>query len=1008
MVESCDGVDNDCDDLVDDGLLTTFFADGDGDGYGVDASGVEGCVAPEGFVALAGDCADDDSAVHPDAAELCNGADDDCDGSVDEDGASVWYADADGDGTGDAASATEGCAQPAGSVADGSDCDDGNAAVHPDATERCNGYDDDCDGVVDPPGSDGSDIWHADADGDGFGDASSTTVACDAPEGFVADDADCDDADGGTYPGVPEYCNDKDDDCDGNIDPDSSVDGTVWYADSDGDGYGDAGSTYVSCASPLGYMGDASDCDDTRSTVHPGAIETCNDTDDDCDGVTDPNTSSGAPLWYDDADGDGFGDAAAPSSACDAPVGTVADATDCNDTDADIAPGADEYCNAIDDDCDGVMDPDTSIDADDWYADVDNDGYGDPTNVTAACSLPVGYLADDNDCDDTTGLINPSAAESCNGGDDDCDGVVDPDTSIDASTWYVDADSDGFGFDPSTTLSCTLPAGYAAVGGDCNDRAATINPSVSEVCDAVDNDCDGSTDESSATDASTWYRDADADGYGSAATTVRACTTAPVGYVADATDCADSSALAYPGSHNTELPGDSIDTDCDGLDECTDPTCDGWPDLIIAAQYDGDYITDSYLYTGNGSTFSSTSRTTLATYGAYDTDVTDLDNDGYPDILLTNYYNGTTRNINSYIYWGSSAGFSASDRTSLPTAGATSAVVDDFDNDGYTDIAFANHHNDTTYAGNSYVYWGSAAGYSTSDRTSLPTLGAYRVMTADFDEDGYGDLLYCNFYSGTSYTTNSYLYWGSAAGFSSTDRSDLGTIGAYDAETGDVNGDGWLDIVFADYTDGTNYAINSYVYYGSAAGFSSAYRTALPTAGTLGAAVADLDADGYDDVVYGGYYGGAWTTTANTVIYWGSSLGLSASVYDSIATARGVRDPVVGDLDSDGWPDLVLPRQYDGTSYSVNSFVYWGSAAGYTASDRTLLPTLGVVAASVGDLDSDGYPEIAFSDYYNGSTYTVNSYVYWGSAAGYSTTDRTGVTGNGALAPINMAGATDW
>ena len=1006
--ELCDGLDNNCDTAVDEGLLSTFFADVDGDSFGDAASEVEQCAASQGWVADDSDCDDLNSEIYPGAPEACNEADDNCDGTVDENGLTLWFVDADGDGAGDPEVSSVDCAPPEGYVEEGTDCDDADFDVHPGATEACNGHDDDCDGFVDPPDASGALIWYADLDGDTYGDSVVTTIACAAPPGFVADASDCDDGNAVVHPGAPEICNAADDDCDGVIDPDSSVDAGAWYADTDGDGFGDPEVSLVSCVARASYGVDGTDCDDAAASVFPGAIEWCNDVDDDCDGVVDPATSSDASTWYVDADEDGFGDAGASGVACDAPAGSLADATDCDDGDADVNSLADEVCNGVDDDCDADIDPDSSVDAAQWYADVDNDGYGDALVVVAACSAPTGFIADDNDCDDTTVLVNPSVDEVCNGGDDDCDGVVDPDTSVDALTWYFDADSDGYGFDPATVEACTVPFGYASVGADCNDRSSPINPGATEVCDAIDNNCDGVVDETTSADAEVWYRDADADGYGDAATTTPACDSPPAGYVADATDCADGQALAYPDSHNTELPGDGIDTDCDGVDVCTDPTCDGWPDLVVGNHYDGDYSTDSYLFAGNGTTFSSTSRTSLATYGTYDADVSDIDNDGYPDILLANYYNGTTRQINSYVYWGSSSGFSATDRLSLPTVGALSAVVNDFDNDGYNDIAFANHHNDSTYVVNSYVYWGSASGWSTSDRTSLPTLGALTVLTDDFDEDGYDDLLYCNYYSGSTTTTSSYLYWGSSAGFATTDRTDLGTIGCRDTDVGDVNGDGWKDIVFSNYTDGTYYTVNSYVYYGSAAGYSAAYRTALPTAGTLGAAVADLDLDGFDDVVFGGYFGGAWTTTANSIIYWGSSLGMSSSVYDSIVTTRGIREPAVGDLDSDGWPDLVLARQYDGSAWSTNSSVYWGSATGYSSSDRTLLATVGAVAASVGDLDGDGYPEIAFSDYYNGSSYAATSYVYWGSAAGYSSTDRTGISSSGALPPIVMAGGTEW
>src|SRR6185436_20775339 len=155
----------------------------------------------------------------------------------DGDCSNAFYADEDGDGHGATVSTQSGCVAPPGFETTHDDCDDASAAVHPNAAERCNEIDDDCDGSVDVDAVDG-DTWYADLDGDGHGDPSATTTACSMPLGYTATADDCDDAEAEVHGGAAEVCNDLDDDCDGFIDLDA-IDAPLWYADEDGDGYGD-------------------------------------------------------------------------------------------------------------------------------------------------------------------------------------------------------------------------------------------------------------------------------------------------------------------------------------------------------------------------------------------------------------------------------------------------------------------------------------------------------------------------------------------------------------------------------------------------------------------------------------------------------------------------------------------------------------------------------------------------------------------------------------------------
>ena len=174
----------------------------------------------DGFTEEQGDCADDDPSRAPDLPELCNGADDDCNGIVDDElDWTAWYRDVDGDGFGDESTEELHCTPPEGLVEVAGDCDDGDDKVFPGAEEACNEADDDCDDDVD----EGLETWKAfeDADGDGYGsDAAVAVEVCETPPGYSERDDDCDDSNEWTYPGAPDSCADGvDSDCNGAVAP---------------------------------------------------------------------------------------------------------------------------------------------------------------------------------------------------------------------------------------------------------------------------------------------------------------------------------------------------------------------------------------------------------------------------------------------------------------------------------------------------------------------------------------------------------------------------------------------------------------------------------------------------------------------------------------------------------------------------------------------------------------------------------------------------------------------
>jgi hypothetical protein len=181
-----------------------------------------------------------------------------------------------------------------------------------------------------------------------------------------------------------------------------------------------------------------------------------------------------------------------PGEVFDADGDGVLEGDDCDDNDGAVYPGAPEVCDDVDQDCDGNVD-EAALDAPTWYADEDEDAFGDPGAPFDACDQPLGFVADDRDCDDQDAAANPSSLEYCDQIDNDCDTFVDEDAA-DALEWYLDADGDGYGID-ATEPACDLPPGFADNADDCDDANSATNPGAQEVCgDGIDNDCSGSGD----------------------------------------------------------------------------------------------------------------------------------------------------------------------------------------------------------------------------------------------------------------------------------------------------------------------------------------------------------------------------------------------------------------------------------------------------------------------------------------------------------------------------------
>jgi hypothetical protein len=421
-----DEVDNDCDGMIDE---TLWYRDYDLDNYGHPSITIESDTWPQYYTNNNGDCNDEVDTIFPGQVELYDGVDNDCNGLIDE--GYMWYQDDDSDGFGNPDVSLFTQTPPAGYVEDNTDFDDTDVTIYPGAPELTDGKDNNGNGLID----------EHDYDGDGFYGSSTGGPDCEDNNEFV-------------NPNAIERFDFRDNDCDG------LVDETPWYRDSDDDGYGNSLESIEAESKRTGYVFNQYDCDDSDATINLYALEILDNKDNDCDGHIDEGY-----RWYEDADGDGFGNHLVVQYSLNQPTGYVKDNTDFDDTDHTLYPGAPEIHDGKDNDGNGIIDD----------VDVDGDGF---------------YKAyfGGTDCDDFNALINPLAQEDEDGVDNNCNGL------IDEKIWYADIDFDGFGDPYNTIIAESQPFDYISDNTDCDDLNPFVNIAMEEIVDNIDNNCDGLID----------------------------------------------------------------------------------------------------------------------------------------------------------------------------------------------------------------------------------------------------------------------------------------------------------------------------------------------------------------------------------------------------------------------------------------------------------------------------------------------------------------------------------
>jgi hypothetical protein len=460
---------------------------------------------------------------------------------------SSYYADTDNDGYG-AGPAILSCTQPPNTSTNNTDCNDTNAAIKPGATELCNGVDDNCDNIVD------------------------NIITCPQPSGLLTSNISYNSA---TISWTSLPCAVR-------------YEYRYRYLISPGmySGYTSWFSTVPNTANLTGL---------TSATTYQWVVRAICSNNNTSAAIVSSFTTCTPFVYYVDADGDGYGTTTTGlSCSLTPPAGLSSNNQDCNDAIASIHPGAPELCNGIDDNCDNVVENVTVCPAPSGLV-TTNISYNSATISWASvpCAIKYeyryrylispgvysSYTAWFPVFTNTVNLTGLSPAttyqwivRSICSNNITSTAVPSSFTTCVPVIYYADTDGDGFG-NPATSIqgcSATPPAGYQTNSTDCNDGVTSIHPGAPELCDGIDNDCDGLI---AGDEGTTYYQDSDGDGFGNPAMTALSCTTAPLGYVSGATDCNDNLANTYPGA--TELC-DGVDNNCDNIVDnvstCPKPT----------------------------------------------------------------------------------------------------------------------------------------------------------------------------------------------------------------------------------------------------------------------------------------------------------------------------------------------------------------------------------------------------------------------------------------------------
>jgi len=407
-----------------------------------------------------------------------------------------------------------------------------------------------------------------------------------------------------------------------------------------------------------------------------------------------------------------------------------------------------------------------------------------------------------------------------------------------------------------------------------------------------------------------------------------------------------------------------------------DWNADGWPDPAVAIERTHEqYETMSAVYWRALEGLSPSRRTLFPSSGARDVASGDFTGDGIEDLLIVNGIRGRLRgDIPSLLYWGGGRSGFRSDRVlRLPTVGAYESSATDLNEDGYVDlIIVCAYEDDAEGDRGAMIFWGTPSGPDIARPAYLPTHGAISSSVADLSRDGDPDLVFSEFRTG-----DVKIFWGGPPGYEHAPATAPHRDPRFHL-IADLNGDGWLDIFVPDVQQKT-----SLLYWGGPKGFHPDRVAVISGFGTTAAEAADLDGGSWLDLILCSFWDpDTRNYHVPSLILWGGPHGYDPSRRSELE-AWGCHDVAVADLNKDGSLDIAFSNYHAGSTRHVKSFIYWGGRHGYRSHWRTGLPNGSAAGLQIGDFNEDGWLDITFSNHMRADDHRAHSRIYWGGPRGF-------------------------